>query len=235
MSKLAADIGDGAAKAVEFTGEVINDLVNVVLQAVGGVVQGATLLTNTAGDVTDKLVGGVIGVQATQIFKDVGSAAKDVSDGLGNVIGTIPLVGQPTAFVVQRAGEGVYHVIVSVGNAAGSSAKKVGLIAKKTTDLVVFTLSSGQEELEGVGKSVTQLVTMLTARPKGGRRSVRRQSHRRRRAQRGGSRTRSGSRSRSRSRRKRRGGLALTAPNLDQGAPFHPVWPTNTVPQETGL
>ena len=232
MAQLASDIGDGAAKAVEFTGEVINDLVNVVLQAVGGVVQGANLLTNTAGEVTDKLVGGVVGVQATQIFKDVGSAAKDVSDGLGNVIGTIPLVGQPAAFVVQRAGDGVYHVIVSVGNVTGSSAKKVGQIAKKTTDLIVFTLSSGQEEIEGVGKSVTELVTKLTARSKGGRRSSRRQSRRVRRKQRGGSRRRTQGRRRS---SKKRGGLALTAPNMDQGAPFHPIWAKQVVPQEVAM
>ena len=221
MSQIASDISEGASRAVEFTGEVINDLVNVVLAAVGGVVDGANLLTNTTGDVADKLASDVIGVQATQIFKGVGTAANDIASGLGTVVGEIPLVGKPAALVVERAGDGVFHVIASVGGAAGSGARRVGKIAKKTADLIVFTLSSGRDELDEIGESVTQLVSKLTARDSS-------KSAKKSKAKKGGSlrrrrsrRARGGRASRS---RKTRGGLNLTAPNLDQGAPFHPVW-----------
>ena len=218
MSTLAADISDGTSRAVQFTGEVINDLVNVVLQAVGGVVDGANMIANTTGDVADKLAGDVIGVQTTQIFKGVGATTNQIANGLGTVVGEIPLVGKPTALVVQRAGEGVFHVIASVGSAAGSGARRIGQIAKKSTDLVVFTLSAGREELDEIGASVTQLVTKLTARTAGGhRRSSRRTSLKK---------SRGGRTARHARGRKARGGLALTSPNLDSGAPFHPVWET---------
>lgn len=221
MSKLASDISDSASRAVEFTGEVINDLVNVVLQAVGGVVDGANLIANTTGDVANKLVGDVIGVQTTQVFKGVGATANEIASNLGTVVAEIPLVGKPAALVVRRAGEGVFHVIASVGGAAGSGARRIGLIAKKTTDLVVFTLSSSREEIDEIGASVTQLVTKLTARSAaaaaGGRRTSRRRTARKR----------GGGTARRKARRKARGGLALYAPNMDKGAPFHPTWRTS--------
>ena len=212
MAKIASDIGDGASRAVEFTGEVINDLCNVVLQTVSGIVDGANLIANTTGDVADKLAGNVLGVQATQIFKGAGETAGEIANGLGTIVAEVPLIGKPAALVVQRASDGVYHVIASVGSIAGSSAQRVGKIAHKATDLVVFTLSSTRDEIEEIGQKVKELVTKLTARrtKKGGRRS------RRHRA------VRKGSRSRRRS--KRRGGLDLRAPNMDDGPPFHPQW-----------
>jgi hypothetical protein len=165
MTNLAKELCNGTANVVQMSGEVFNDLVNVVLSTVNGVVDSVNTVTRTTGDVVDKVVGDTIGVKTTQIFKNVGSAAKDVSDSLGRIVQVIPLVGGPVAYVVKRTGDGVYHVIVSVGNIAGSSAKKVGEITKKSSDLIVFTLAAGQKEINNVVNAITELVTTLTRAP----------------------------------------------------------------------
>jgi hypothetical protein len=180
---LVKDLNNGASRAVEMTGDAFSTVVNVVLQALDGVVDGMNTVTNSTGDVTQKIMTGV-SVRTTQIFKNVGDASKEVSDALGRVVDVIPLVGGPSAYLVKRAGDGVYHVIVSVGKITGNSAKRVGQVAKKTTDLLVFTLGSSRAEVDEVGKAVTDLVSKLTKRSRGGGRATSRRNNRRR--QRGG-------------------------------------------------
>ena len=164
MVNISKDISTSTEKTVELSGDVMNELINVVLHSVGGIFESVNSVTKASGNITDNVMDNKIGVKTTQIFKNVGVTAKKVSDSLGKVVNVVPLVGGPVAYVVKRAGEGVYHIVVSVGKIAGSTAKKVGNLAKKTTDLIVFTLSAVNDEIQRIGKSVTDLISTLTKR-----------------------------------------------------------------------
>ena len=63
MANIANDISTSTAKAVELTGEVMNELVNVVLHAVGGVVESVNTVTSSTGDIADNVIGNTIGVK----------------------------------------------------------------------------------------------------------------------------------------------------------------------------
>jgi hypothetical protein len=182
MSKLMNDVEESATHAVEFSGDVLNEFVNTVLGAVGGVFDGANVLTGATADIFDKVVHDVVGVRTTQLFKGVGDISHQISEKLGDIVAEVPLVGGPVAYVVRRAGDGAYHVIVAVGSFAESVTRRTGQVARKTADLVVFTLTAAKDQLLDIGKSVTDAVSILTrkvrtrtsaavAKKRGGRRT----------------------------------------------------------------
>ena len=196
MSNISKDVATSTSKAIELTGTAINELINIILHSVGMFTWGVTSFTDGAGNVTDNIMGNKIGVKTTQIFKDAGVTAKQASDSLGKVVKTIPLVGGTVAYVVERGGNGIYHVVVSVGNIIGNSSKKIGKVVKKTTDLIVFTLSSVNDEIQEIGKEIASIITNLTERKQsGGSRKNKRRS------------SKSNGRKSSRNSSKRRGGV----------------------------
>jgi len=162
MSTVLGTFENTAGRTFEFAGDVLNEFVNTVLVATGGLAEGASMVANTTGDIVNKVVHDVVGVKTTQVFQNVGDIAHDLSQKLGDVVTEIPLVGRPAAYLVERAGDGVYHVIVSVGDIAESTSAKLGQFAQKSADLVVFTIASTQAELAHVGESVKKVVSSVT-------------------------------------------------------------------------
>ena len=52
----------------------------------------------------------------------------------------------------------MFHVILSVGKLIGSTSRRLGRVAKKTTDLVVFTLHAGRDQVKDTAVSVDDIV-----------------------------------------------------------------------------
>ena len=169
---------------MDFTTDVAQEVVNTLTTITGGIVSGANAIVDTAGQVTEQL-GDMFEVYATQVFKGAGGVAKTVADQLGNVIRVIPVVGGSVGYLVESAGGGVYHVIVAVGTVGSLAVKRVGKVAKRSTDLVVYTLKMGDGEIRDVGTEVNDLVARfakgVTGRGGGGLHRVRRTMRRRRR------------------------------------------------------
>jgi hypothetical protein len=163
-ANIIQSIGDSAASAAEFSGEVVNDFVNTVLHTVGGVVDGASIITDATSNILDMVVHDVVGIKTMQVFKGAGDISHKVSEKLGDVVDSVPLLGGPVAYIVRRAGDAVYHVVVSVGTVVESATRRVGAAATKTTDLLVFTLTAAKDELMEIGDDVTDAVSVLTRR-----------------------------------------------------------------------
>lgn len=152
-----AGAGTTVIRAIDFTTDVAREVVNTLTTITGGIVSGANTVVSTAGNVTEQF-GEMFDMYATQVFKGAGSVAKTVADQMGNVLRVIPVVGGGVAYLVESAGGGVYHVIVAVGGIGSSAVKRVGKIAKKSADLVVYTLTAGNSEIREVGDEVNDLV-----------------------------------------------------------------------------
>ena len=152
-----ASAGTTVTRAIDFTTDVAREVVNTLTTITGGIVSGANTVFSTAGNVTDQF-GEMFDMYATQVFQGAGSVAKTVADQMGTVLRVIPVVGGGVAYLVESAGGGVYHVIVAVGGIGSSAVKRVGKIAKKSADLVVYTLTAGNSEIREVGDEVNDLV-----------------------------------------------------------------------------
>lgn len=146
-----------ATKAVDFTADVVQEIANALATITGGIFDGANVIVDTAGSVTDRF-GEMFNVYATQIFKGAGDGAKYVANQMGVVLRKIPTVGGGMAYVVESVGGAVYHVIVAVGSLGGSSVKRVGKVLHKASDLVVYTLTVGNEQVGDSRNAVNGLV-----------------------------------------------------------------------------
>ena len=153
---------DTFSDTVNYTGEVATDFVDALQDVVSGLIDGASSVVETTGDVTERLLTDVFDVRATHVFSGAGNLVRKVANGIGGVMREIPYVGNTTGYVVESAGGGVYHVILSVGKLIGSTSRRLGSVAKKTSDLVVFTLNAGDEQLRDTTHSVDDLVQRLS-------------------------------------------------------------------------
>ena len=176
---------DTLASTANYAGDVATDFVDALQDVVSGLIDGASSVVETTGDVTERLLTDVFDVRATHVFSGAGNLVRRVANGIGGVMREIPYVGDTTGYVVEAAGGGVYHIILSVGKLVGSTSRRLGSIAKKSSDLVVFTLNASDEQLRDTTRSVDDLIQRMSTTLSGGEgKSLRQAGGRRLRSQR---------------------------------------------------
>jgi hypothetical protein len=158
VTTTAANTAKAATETVDFARDFSKDVVDALETVVNGLINGAGSVVDTAGSVTENVLTDLFDVKATHVFKGAGKLAKQLADNIGGVVRQIPYVGNATGYVVESAGGGVFHVILSVGKLIGSTSRRLGRVAKKTTDLVVFTLHAGRDQIKDTAVSVDDIV-----------------------------------------------------------------------------
>lgn len=143
---------------IDYGENLTTDFIDALQDVVSGLVDGANAVVNTTGVVTERILSDVFDVRATHVFNGAGRLAKKIADEIGGVVREIPYVGNATGYVVESVGGGVFHVILAVGKLIGSASRRIGSVAKKTTDLVVFTLDAGNNQLKDTTNTVDDLV-----------------------------------------------------------------------------
>lgn len=159
-TKSPCDTSSAFTQAVDFTSDVVHEVVHALSTIAGGVVYSANTVVDTAGDITNQF-GELFDLYATQVFKGAGDVVKTISDELGRVLRVVPLVGGGMAYVVEGAGGGVYHVLVAVGTLSSRAVKRTGKVVKQSTDLVVYTLTMGDGVVKDTVEEANDLVTRL--------------------------------------------------------------------------
>ena len=159
-TKSPCDTSSAFTQAVDFTSDVVHEVVHALSTIAGGVVYSANTVVDTAGDITNQF-GELFDLYATQVFKGAGDVVKTISDELGRVLRVVPLVGGGMAYVVEGAGGGVYHVLVAVGTLGSRAVKRTGKVVKQSTDLVVYTLTMGDGVVKDTVEEANDLVTRL--------------------------------------------------------------------------
>jgi hypothetical protein len=153
---------DVYGRSVGYSESLTTDFIDALQDVVSGLVDGASTVVRTTGDVTEQLLTQVFDVRATHVFDGAGKLARQIAQDISGVVRKIPYVGKASGYVVESVGGGVYHVILSVGALVGSASRRLGKIAKKTSDLVVFTLGSSNDQLKDTSRAVDDLVRRLS-------------------------------------------------------------------------
>ena len=156
--RATAKITQRGGGLLSFTGNVISDLLAVVMQAIRVLTRSAEVGLHTVGTTAQTLGDDILKVHATQLFRGVAMSAKQVSEGLGNVIGLVPLLGKPSAYLVEHAGTGVHYVVTKVGDALGEVSSRTGRAARDASNLVVFTVASAQASADKVAAAVNDKI-----------------------------------------------------------------------------
>lgn len=191
----------GYADTLDYGDTITNDFVGALTDVTTGLIDGANTVVNATGAVTERILSDLFHVHATHVFNGAGRLAKQIADELGGIVRQIPYIGNACGYIIESVGGGVYHLVLEVGKFIGRAGRRVGQIAKKSTDLVVFTFTAARNQVTDTRDSINDLVTRLahslttrkgkSLRAQGGsrRRSMRRRRsgvRRRARKQRGG-------------------------------------------------
>jgi hypothetical protein len=158
----ARGVVDAYGRTVGYGESLTTDFIDALQDVMSGLVDGASTVVRTTGDVTEQLLTQVFDVRSTRVFNGAGKLARQIANDISGVVRRIPYVGQASGYVVESVGGGVYHVILSVGALVGSASRRLGKIAKKTSDLVVFTLGSSNDQLKATSHTLDDLVRRLS-------------------------------------------------------------------------
>ena len=140
---LVTGVKRGVNVTLSSTSDLVGDLAKGIMMSISGVGRGTETLINSVGSLSNRLGKG-INVVSQHVASGVGNT-NNVAKGLGKVVKKIPIVGRPTSYIVKGTGEGIYYVVVSVGDVVGMVGKTTGKTLKKTSKLIVFHLASGRE------------------------------------------------------------------------------------------
>lgn len=151
-----------ATGTIDFASRLSTDVVDTLETIVSGLFNGASSVVATAGSVTDKVMSDVFDVKTTHLFRGAGKFAKHIAHGLGGAVRKIPCVGNTSGYIVESAGSGVFHVILSVGKLVGSASRRAGHVVKKTSDLIVYVLHVTDDQIKDTSGHVKDIVSRLT-------------------------------------------------------------------------
>ena len=154
----ATAVGD----TVDYGENLSVTFIDALQDVVSGLVDGAGTIVDTTGRVVERMLTDVFDVRATHVFNGAGRLAKQIAYQIGGVVRLVPYVGNVTGYIVESAGGGVYHVILSVGKLIGNASRRLGKVAKKTSDLLVFTLNASNDQLKDSTHTVDDLVRRLS-------------------------------------------------------------------------
>ena len=150
-----------AADAVDCGNVIASDFVGALSDVTTGLVDGATTVVDTTGRITERVLNDVFDVHATHVFHGVGQLAKQIADALGGVVRRIPYVGNGAGYIVESIGGGVFHVVVEVGKFITRAGVRTGKVARKSSDLVVYTLTAGRNQVTDTRDSIDDLLKRL--------------------------------------------------------------------------
>ena len=160
----AQSVTNVLVKPLQVGGGILNEVLGVLLQIIGGFTQGVDTIGEEGERFIDAFVNANVNVRLLQVFKSIGSTCQYVANEIGKVIAMIPLVGNTAAYIVRGTGDNVYHIVMATNRLLTSTAGKVGRFASKTLDLCVFTITAVSDEVKLIGDDIINIVDNMTLR-----------------------------------------------------------------------
>ena len=144
---------------------VIQNLSNALNSGVRVVSKGTKNIVTQVGDFANNL-GLEISKVSNKITNTAGNLSKKISSKMGKVIAEIPIIGGPTAYLVESAKEGVYFVVVTIGDTVSAISRTGGKTLKKGAELVVITVGKSREAIKEVQTDTVELIEGTLTRTK---------------------------------------------------------------------
>ena len=144
---------------------VIQNLSNALNSGVRVVSKGTKNIVTQVGDFANNL-GLEISKVSNKITNTAGNLSKKISSKMGKVIAEIPIIGGPTAYLVESAKEGVYFVVVTIGDTVSAISRTGGKTLKKGAELVVITVGKSREAIKEVQTDTVELIEETLTRTK---------------------------------------------------------------------
>ena len=152
-------------QTLDTTKGIIHNLSNALNSGVRVVSKGTKNIVTHVGDLANNL-GLEISKVSQRLTKNAGNLSKQISTKMGKVIAEIPIIGGPTAYLVESATDGVYFVVVTVGDTVSAISRTGGKTLKKGAELVVITVGKSREAIKEVQTDTVELIEGTLTRTK---------------------------------------------------------------------
>ena len=152
-------------QTLDTTKGIIHNLSNALNSGVRVVSKGTKNIVTHVGDLANNL-GLEISKVSQRLTKNAGHLSKQISTKMGKVIAEIPIIGGPTAYLVESAKDGVYFVVVTVGDTVSAISSTGGKTLKKGAELVVITVGKSREAIKEVQTDTVELIEETLTRTK---------------------------------------------------------------------
>ena len=152
-------------ETLDTTKGVIHNLSNALNSGVRVVSKGTKNIVTHVGDLANNL-GLEISNISQRLTKTAGNLSKKISNKMGKVIAEIPIIGGPTAYLVESATDGVYFVVVTVGDTVSAISRTGGKTLKKGAELVVITVGKSRAAIKEVQTDTVELIEGTLTRTK---------------------------------------------------------------------
>ena len=108
-------------------------------------------------------IGKNISVISHTIIKNIGLSIENISKTLGGYVKKVPLVGETTAYLIEKSGSSINYVIIPVADLV-SLTTDTGLdTTTRLKDVLVFTVSSAKEVSSRAVKNSQKAIEKLTS------------------------------------------------------------------------
>ena len=139
-----AGINDVFNQIIDTSSNLINKSISAITSGLHGISKGTGDFISVIGETAQDL-GTNIRIVSNDTAKGVGNIAKELANTLGRQVKPVPILGQPSAYLVKAGGRGIYYLVVSVSDVAGLVVNTLGKTTKKASDVVVFTLTTSSD------------------------------------------------------------------------------------------
>ena len=154
-------VGSSAGNVVDCGNIIASDFVGALTDVTTGLIDGASAVVDATGKITERVLNNLFDVHATHVFHGAGKLAKQIAESLGGVVRRVPVLGNIAGYIVESVGGGVYHLVLKVGKFITGAGVRTGKIVRKTTDLVVYTLSAGRNQITDTQESIDDILKRI--------------------------------------------------------------------------
>ena len=162
------DIVELPMDVIRSAGDVTGDIAFGMAQIIGSTTAAIAEVAKAAGSMLGKMSKS-LKVASVKVMDSVGEIAPKAASKLGKIVGVVPILGKPAAYVVKGAGKGVYYVVTSVGDITGAGIRGVGKVGKAASDMVVFTIATTgqttQKIIDEAGEMIHNVTRDIAGKP----------------------------------------------------------------------
>lgn len=137
-------LNEALNQVIDTSSNLINKSLSTITNGLHGITKGTGDFINAIGETAQRL-GTNFRIVSNDTAKGVGNIAKELANTLGSHVKPVPVLGQPSAYLVKASGRGIYYLVVTVSDVAGLVANTLGKTTKKASDVVVFTLTTSSD------------------------------------------------------------------------------------------
>ena len=163
----------GKSKSIKSVSKEINKSTDLAVNSIGSLSEGFLKSLMETSNVAELILNSIhnliygighnISVLSHTIIKNIGLSIESITDTLGEHSRRIPLIGEHTAYLIEKSGSSIKYIIVPIADLVSLTSEITLDSAECLKDVLVFTVHSGQKVSANAVKKAQSAVEKLAS------------------------------------------------------------------------